>query len=246
MPVLWVHLTSLNKHMPQLAHCDITTTWAAGQGALSWLVWCISSQEMRDWQVALFPAMVQSESQPKSFTEVVGMVVVVGEVTIVDRTSVEWVQALTTPVVSAAAALGLTLRVFAENCCAVVPSCTAAAAAVFVTVDVFVRVKVCVDDFVIVAVAVWVKVRADDCVVVAVAVWVKVCVAVAVWLSVAVDEMVVHVAVSVLVDELEVLVEELEVLVAVGGHPFNSCWQHHAFQSGVQAHSQMSASTWQS
>lgn len=34
--------------------------------------------------------------------------------------------------------------------------------------------------------------------------------------------------------------------VLVDGHPFDSCWQHHAFQSGVHAHSQMSASASQS
>lgn len=34
--------------------------------------------------------------------------------------------------------------------------------------------------------------------------------------------------------------------VVVGGHPLDSCLQHQAFQSGVHAHSQMSASAWQS
>lgn len=67
----------MNWHSPHASHCDITTTWAAGHGALSLLVTCISVHEMRDAHVAVSPRTAHSFWHPLRVVVVVVIVVTV-------------------------------------------------------------------------------------------------------------------------------------------------------------------------
>jgi hypothetical protein len=242
-PWLLAQSTSLNMHTPQLAHWDITTTWAAGQGALSCCVWWVSTQEILDWHVALSPKMTHSELQPKSAPLVV--------CTLVEGTTSASVLELVVAAVVVVATVELALwgftrckwglakgwanaGVFSE--CAVVTATastvvTAVVSAKIVAVLVRVFVFVWVFD-VVERVSVFATVRVELTDVVSLVV---VILRVLVWVTVFV-----YVTVPVDVDVMVV------GTVVVGGHPFASCWQHHAFQSGVHAHSHMSASASQS
>lgn len=71
-----VHLISSNLQPPQVEHVDMTITCAAGQGALSSFIVCISVHAMRDRHVALKASISHKASQPK-FVVVVVIVVVV-------------------------------------------------------------------------------------------------------------------------------------------------------------------------
>lgn len=209
-PFLLAHWTSLKRHVPQAPHCDMSTTCAAGQGALSLFVWCPSIQERRDWQVAVSPKIEHSELQPKSGA--VLFVVVAG--------SVDGTAAKGCLVCGALAAVKLVLAADLVDCTAAWGGSGSTVGATDVG-SVLVTTSVSVDVMVVVTEL------ASVVVVVSVSVSVSVRVVVAVGVSVAVEVCVVS-------------------SVVVGGHPFDSYMQHHAFQSGVHAHSQMSASAWQS
>lgn len=187
---------SVKRQPPQAGHVDMTITWAAGQGAFSSLVWCISVHAMRERQVAFSPLISHMVSHPKSVVVVVSVTVVIVCVVVVSVTVVDVVVSVT---------------VFVEVLVSV------NVVVVFVTVEVIVSVDV-----------------------------VDVCVVVTVLVEVSVVDVVVGVVLVVVSVVVWVLVLEVMVVLVIVGQPSPSYVQHHAFQSGVHAHSKMSYSAWQS
>lgn len=226
-PFLLAHLTFLNRQVPQLEHCDIVTTWAAGHGALSCCI-CFSMAEILAWHVALSPRMVHAASQPASGATtslvVVALAVVVTALAVVVTRAV--VALLASSLLVAAGTVAFFGAFVGAEACAVVSM--AVVASVVGGIVVVLGFVVGATVVVLVLVAVLVTVSVEVIVSVTVLVWVAVAVAVSVGGGV--------VRVDVVVGGP----------VVVFGQPLPSWEQHQAFQSGVHAHSQISASALQS
>lgn len=214
--------TSLSEQAAQVGHCDIITTKAASQGLISLTVSCLRDHSMRELHDAEMPFSVHMSEQPVApsgcaFTAVVDALVILADANVVESLR-------RTPLASSDKA-----------------TIVVAMVDVLLTVETFVTSRATVVEEVAVGAAVE-DVGVEDVGVFVVEVCVQLAVVVAVLVSV-----VVSVRVTDDVDDfVEVLVSVVEVLVRVLGQPRPSYLQHQAFQSGVQAISQISYSALQS